>query len=337
VTGRSRRRFLRGSLALAGLGLLSGCGVQLPPAQPPAKVPRIGYPEVNPVTTALVQAQTQAFREGLREFGYVEGQTIAVELRSADGRVERIPDLVVELVQLPVDLIVAVGPSQIREAKNATQTIPVVMVLGNDPVRQGFVASLARPGGNVTGLASLNPQLIGKRLQLLKETVPGLSRVAFVWNASPDRAYEVQDAELAARALGLHVQPFEARRPEDLETVFESAAMEGSEAVSLQNNPLTDNYKARIADLATRSRLPTMSPYPDFPANGGLLAYGPNQAALFRRAAYYVDRNLKGTLPADLPVEQPTRFDFVVNLATARALGLTLPQEVLIQATEIIQ
>jgi putative ABC transport system substrate-binding protein len=284
------------------------------------------------------QGNSEAFAQGLQELGYVEGHNILIERRYAEGQVSRYPELVAELIQLPVDLIVAVGTLAIRAAKDATDTIPIVMVIANEPVRQGFVASFARPGGNLTGLTQINVQLTGKHLQLLKETAPGLSRVAFLWNpAIPDRAYELQETEAAAQALALRVQPLEARTPEELEAAFDAAASGRSDGLLLQNSALHFAHQARIAALAARNHLPAMSGFPEFAAAGGLMGYGPNLADQFRRAASYVDKILKGTKPADLPVEQPMRFDFVVNMKTAQALGITFPNEIMLQVTEVIQ
>jgi putative ABC transport system substrate-binding protein len=328
----SRRRLAQGA-GVAGLGLLAGCG-RWPGQAQPARVPRIGVLRSNPeqlgVTGAFPQDQEAAFVQGLRELGYAEGHNIHIERRYAEG--------VAELIQLPVDVILAAGTLAIRAAKDATDTIPIVMVIANDPVQQGFVASLARPGGNLTGLGDLGAQLQGKRLEVLKDTVPGLVRVAFLWNpAISDRAYERQETEAAAQALALRLHPLAARTPEELEAAFAAAATEPPEALLLQNSALISGHQARIAELAARSRLATMAGVPDFAANGGLMGYGPNRADQWRRAAYYVDKILRGTPPAELPVEQPMRIDFAINLKTAQALGLTIPQHVLLQATEIIQ
>jgi putative ABC transport system substrate-binding protein len=331
----TRRRIVQG-VGAVGLALVAGCG-RLPwQAQPPPKVSRIGV--LRPTSEAFPQNNDEAFAQGLQELGYVEGHNLLIERRYAEGQPARLPELAAELIHLPVELLVAGGTLAIRAAKDATDTIPIVMVLANEPVRQGFVESLARPGGNLTGLSQLNVLLTGKHLALLKETVPGLARVAFLWNpAIPDRAYELQETEAAAQAQGLRVHPLEARRPEELEAGFAAAAMGRADALLLQNNGLNADHQARIAELAVQSRLPTMSGFPEFAADGGLMGYGPNRADQFRQAARYVDKILKGTKPADLPVEQPTTFDFAINLQTARALGLTIPPQVLAQATEVIQ
>jgi putative tryptophan/tyrosine transport system substrate-binding protein len=331
----SRRRFVQGAGA-AGLGLLARCGRLLGQAAAPPRVPRIGM--IRSSNAASLQGQDEAFARGLQELGYVEGHNVVVERRDADEQVARLPELVAELIQLPVDLIVAAGTQAIRAAKDATDTVPIIMVIANEPVRQGFVASLARPGGNVTGLTQINVQLTGKQLELLKDTVPGLSRVGFLWNpAIPDRGYELQATEAAAQALGVRVHPLEARTAEELEVAFAAAVTEPPGALLVQNSALSDVHQIQIAELAARKRLPTMSGFPEFAANGGLMGHGPNRADQFRRAATYVDKILKGTKPVDLPVEQPMRFDFVINLKTARTLGLTIPQHVLLQATDVIQ
>ena len=336
MTHIGRRRFLRGGLALAGLGLLSGCGLLPPQAQQPSKIPRIGLLQVHPGLEP--SPQNRAFLEGLRELGYVEGQTIAIEWRFSDGRAERFPELAAELVRLPVDVIVTADPAAISAAKQATSTIPIVMAVSGDPVGTGLIASLAQPGGNVTGLTNLAPELTGKRLQLLKEVVPGLSRVAALWNAAnPAKSVEVRELQAAGGALGVRVRSLEVRSPDDFDPAFEAATRERPEALILIQDGLVVNIMPRIAEFATRMRLPTMGESPLFVEAGGLMSYGPSVLTIYRRAATYVDKILKGAKPGDLPVERPTRFEFIVNLRTARAIGLTIPESVLQQATEIIQ
>lgn len=332
----SRRGFGRG-LGVAALALLAGCD-RLPFQAPAAKVPRIGYLVSSGPTDLVTQTQLAVFQEGLRELGYVEGRTILIERRYADGKPDRLPGLAGELAGLPVDLIVAVGTLAIRRSRDATGTIPIVMLLANDPEEAGLVASLARPGGNVTGLSQLSTPLIGKRLQLLSETVPGASRVALLWDSAlPDRGHELGVTELSGRALGLQVQALDVRSADAFESALDAAAQEHADALMVQTNFLTNANHARIAELALRRRLPTMGGFMDFPEQGGLMAYGLNQPDQFRRGAFYVDKILKGARPADLPVEQPTKFDFVINLKTAAALGLAVPRDVLVQATEVIQ
>ncbi len=331
---RNCRQFLQGSLALAGLGLLSGCG-QLPfPAQQPARLPRIGVLYLgSPGPTPLVEA----FQQGLHELGYVEGQNILIEWRYGEDRVDRFPDLAAELVRLNVDLIVVSGAAA-QAAKQATGSIPIVVAVTGDLVGTGLAASLAHPGGNVTGLTTLAPELIGKRLELVKQAVPGLSRLAVLWNPREQAmALEIGEAKVAARTLGVELQTLEARDPGDLDGAFEAALGEGVEALVLVLTAFFISNRPRVVELAAKSRLPAMSGEPDFARAGGLMAYGPSLADMWRRAATYVDKILKGAKPADLPIEQPTKFDFVINLKTAQALGLTIPQEVLMQATEVIR
>jgi putative tryptophan/tyrosine transport system substrate-binding protein len=329
----SRRAFLAGA---GGLGLVAGCGRL--PWQAPPPTPRVGYLAAISATDAVEVGRVDAFVQGLQGLGYIEGHNILIERRYAEGQASRLPELLAELIPLPVNLIVAGGTIAIRAAKDATDTLPIVMVIANEPVRQGLVASLARPGGNLTGLTQMNVQLTGKHLELLKLTVPALSRVGFLWNSAiPDRDYELQETEVAAQALALSVHPLEARTQDDLEAAVEAAVSGRLDGLLLQNNILSAAHHARIAELAARSRLPVISGFPEFAAAGGLMGYGPNLNDMYRRAAYYVDRILKGAKPADLPIEQPMTFDFVVNLKTAAALGITFPNEIMLQVTEVIQ
>jgi putative ABC transport system substrate-binding protein len=333
---RTRRHFLRGSLALAGLGLLAGCGVLSSPVRQPAGVPRIGY--LTSDRSASSDPFSDAFRQGLRELGYVEGENLTIEWRFAE-RVDLLPDLAAELVRLPVAVIVAAGAQAITAARDATDTIPIVMPVIGDPVRQGFVASLARPGDNITGLSSQSAsELAAKRLQLLKETVPETTRVAVLWNSGNSaKVVEFTETERAAKALGVALQSVEVRGPHELDRAFGAAVSGQAEALSTFTDPLTLAHATRIADFARLSRLPSVFEVRPFVTAGGLIAYGPDTTDMYRRAATYTDRILKGANPADLPVEQPTRFDFVINLKTAQALGLTITQSVLQQATELIQ
>jgi putative tryptophan/tyrosine transport system substrate-binding protein len=267
----------------------------------------------------------------------VEGQTIALEVRYAEGRMERIPELVAELVGLKMDvLMAAIGPAALA-AKKATRTIPVVMIAA-DPVGLGLVASLARPGGNVTGLSYFNEAIIAKRLQFLKELVPGLARLAVLRNPIlAAHATFWQEAEVAARTLGVALQPLEVRGPEDFEAAFAAATRGNAQALVAFDDPLTVAYRPRIVALAASSRLPAMYGFREFPDEGGLMSYGANFVDLFRRAATYVDKILKGAKPADLPIEQPTKFELVINRKTANALGLTVPPTLLAQADEVIE
>jgi len=304
-------------------------------AQQPAKVPRIG------ILTLAGGSSTplfEAFRQGLREHGYVEGQNIAFEDRFAQGRADRLPTMAAELVSMKVDVIVTESVAAALAAKRATQTIPIVMAISGDPVGAGLVASLPRPGGNVTGLSLLAPELSGKRLQLLMEAAPRTTRVAVIWNpVSPASAGYLRETEAAARSLGLQLQPVEVRSPADLDAAFKAVARARPGAlITLADGMLAAN-RTRIVQFAAKSQLPGVFPHREWADAGGLMAYGPSFASNWRRAATYVDKILKGAKPADLPVEQPTKFELVINLKTAEALSLTFPQSILIQATEVIQ
>ena len=302
-------------------------------AQPPAKVPRIGLLSYRGQSPLL-----EAFAQGLRDLGYVEGQNILIERRSAGGKVDQLPALAAELVRLNVAVIVAVDPPSTTAAKDATKTIPIVMRSSNDPTATGLVASLARPGGNITGLYSLYAELGPKRLELLKETLPGIARVAVLWNpAFPGSTHGWRGTEVAARSLGLQLQSLEAKHPNELEEAFRAATRARSGALITLRNPLIVGQQQQIVKLAAKSHLPAMYDDREVIEAGGLMSYGANLADLSRRAATYVDKILKGAKPADLPVEQPTRFELVINLKTAKALGLTIPQSVLLRADHVIQ
>ncbi len=305
-------------------------------AQQPAKVPRIGY-LVGPSSAS--SARYDAFRQGLRELGYVEGKNIVIEWRSSEGNRDRQRALVAELVGLKVDVIVAVGAGDIRIAKQATTTIPIVMVQGGDPVGSGFVTSLARPGGNITGLATLRPELSGKRLELLKEVVPKLSRVAlFGSSASPDHAQVLKEAELAAGALGVKLQSLDIRSPKDFEPSFQAALKGRAEAILVRvRGPILSPHRKEFAELAVKNRLPAIYEGLEEVEAGGLMSYGVNFPDLYRRAAVYVDKILKGRKPAELPVEQPTKFEFIINLKAAKQIGLTIPPNVLARADRVIR
>jgi putative ABC transport system substrate-binding protein len=326
----SRRRFMVGA---AGLGLLAGCGRWPWQAPPAGSVSWIGFVSSGPWDLTMLEA----FRQGLHEHGYVEGQHVSIEAHWAEGSEERLREWMADLVRRKVDVIVAAGSPAVAAAMQATTTIPIVMPASVDPVGMGVIASLARPGGNVTGVTE-PPELSGKRLELLKETVPALSRVAVFWHTdTPAHPGMLQATELAAQHLGIQVHAVEARAPDALEGAFDSASSTQAQAVVVLSDGEFFSYRARLADLALKSGLPTMYEWREAVAAGGLLAYGPNRAARYRRAAYYVDRILKGAKPADLPVEQPMTFDFVVNLKTARDLGITFPNEIMLQVTEVIQ
>ncbi len=324
------------ALVTLSLGLLA------PPlavnAQQPVRVPRVGYLSLGPPSDPARQRTLEAFRQGLRELGYVEGQNIALEFRWAEGTYERLPDLAADLVRLKVDVIVAVAVPAIQAAQEATRTIPIVMAVVIDPVATGLVASLARPGGNVTGLSIMAPELVGKQLELLKEVVPKVSRVALLWNpANAGNAPQLREAEVAARALGVRLQPLEARVPSEIDSAFAAMTRERAGALIVLADSMLFGQRTQIAGLAAKRRLPAVYGLRQHAEAGGLMAYGANILDSFRRAAAYVDKILKGAKPADLPVEQPTRFELVINLKTAKALGLTIPQTILMRATELIQ
>ena len=310
-------------------------------AQQPAKVPRIGmlltFSPQHPETPAALDA----FRQGLRDVGYVEGKNIVIEYRSAEGRVERFPELAAELVRLKVDLIVAHNTPAARGAKQATTTIPIVAGAMHDPVNDGLVASLARPGGNVTGLTFLGPELVAKRLQLLKEAVPGVSRVAALWHpgAHGERTMQdmVKEAEVAAQALGVRLQLVGAGDPNDLDGAFSAMTRGRADAIIVFPSPMFYGERRRIVGLAAKHRLPASYGFREAADLGGFMAYGASIPDLLRRATTYVDKILKGAKPADLPVEQPTKFELVINLKTAKALALTIPQSVLVRADEVIK
>jgi len=309
--------------------------------QAAGKVYRIGFLSVLGAPTPSTPAGVlEAFRQGLRELGWVEGQNIVIDYRFAEGRFDRLPDLAAELVRLKVDIIVAVATQGVAAAKNATETIPIVMISGSaDPVGLGFIASLARPGGNVTGLSySVGPEILGKGLELLKEIVPKVRRVAILSNpASPVQPLFIREVKVAARSLGVQLQLLEARGPNEFDGAFAAMAKERVGALLVVADGLFILHRARLADLAARSRLPAIYGYREHVEAGGLMSYGSSLRDLWRRAATYVDKILKGAKPADLPVEQPTKFELVVNLKTAKALGLTIPQSVLVRADEVIQ
>ena len=334
--GREKRVTYMLVQALAALA----CGLLAAPlaagAQQPAKVPRIGF--LGSGSPATYGALVDAFRQGLRELGYVEGQNVVMDLRWAEGRFERLPALAEELVRLKVDVILTHGTPGPLAAKQATTTIPIVVAVAADPVGNGLVASLARPGGNITGLSLLAPELGGKRLQLLKEVVPAVSRVAILWNAAnPAPALVVKETEVAARSLGVRLQSLEVRGPDDYARAFQAAISGRAGALIAVEDPLVLTHQARIVEFAAKRRLPAMYPNREYVDAGGLMSYGANLRDLFRRAATYVDKILKGAKPADLPVEQPTTFDLFVNLKTAKALRLTIPRSVLIRADRVIQ
>ncbi len=324
-----------GLLVTLAFGLL---GTPLPAeAQPPGKVYRIGFLASAPAA-ALAQPRSQAFLQGLRDLGYAEGRNITIEWRWAAGKPDRLPNLAAELVRLKADVIVAEGTPETLAVKKLTTTIPIVFTVAADPVGSGLVASLGRPGGNVTGLSIISPELTGKRLELLKEALPEVVRVAVLLNpANPVSIAQLKETEAAARTLGLHLRILETRDPGQFEGAFATMTRERAGALIVLTDSMLSNYRARLVDLATKHRLPSMMAWGEAVEAGGFMAYGPNFPDLFRRAAILVDKILKGARPADLPVEQPTKFALIVNLKTAKALGLTIPPSVLIRADEIIQ
>ena len=330
----SRRQFLQGSLAFGGLSLLSGCERS---DQHPAKVPRIGFLAVGSREGRAFLIE--GFLQGLREHGYVEGKNIVIEYRFSEDRNDRLPELAAELVHLKVALILASGTPASFAAKQATSTIPIVMgAVAANPVDTGLVASLARPGGNITGMSMMTSQLAGKRLELLKAIVPGLSRVAVFWNpVNPAYGPILKELEAAAQALGVKLQRLEVRVPGDFEGAFKAATRQRAGALIAPGDPLVANRPKVVADLALKYRLPTTMDLKEFVEVGGLLSLGPDLVDSYRRAATHVDKILKGAKPADLPMEQPTKLNLFVNLKTAKALGLTIPQSLLLQITEVIE
>lgn len=335
-TGRRPARWVigLGALALVLVFLV----VPVAAAQPAGKVYRIGYLGTSPPNTPESSRIQEAFRQGLRERGWVEGHNTIIEWRYSEGRAERFPELVSELMRLKVHLIVTVAGPAARAAKQATTTIPIVAIGLSDPVGQGLVASLARPGGNVTGLATLFPELAAKRLELLKETIPGVSRVAVLWNsANPGNAIILKEVKVAARTLGVTLQSREVRGPDDFEGAFAMMTRERPDALMTLDDPLFFRYRTSIVDFAAKKRLPAMHTFRESVEAGGLIAYSVNLSELFRRAAEYVDKILKGAKPGDLPIEQPTKFELVINAKTAKALSLTIPSSLLLRADHLIE
>jgi putative ABC transport system substrate-binding protein len=307
-------------------------------AQQPTKIARIGYLVTGSLEPPEARRSLHDFRQGLRDLGYVEGQSIAIEYRAADGRNERLPGLAKELIGLNVQTIVTQGTPAATAAKQSTSTIPIVMAIATDPVGAGLIASLGRPGGNVTGLANLDAELSGKRLEMLKAAVPALARVA-VWRnpANPAHRTALREAEGAARALGVRVQVVDVRDPGEFDTAFSVMKRERADGLVLCADSMFGTYRTRILDLATRGSLPVIFWQSAFAEAGALMSYGTSYPHLFRRAAVYVDKILKGAKPADLPVEQPTTFELVINAKTAKALGLTIPQSILLRADQVIE
>jgi putative ABC transport system substrate-binding protein len=323
-----QNRKLVGIVALVVAFAMAGAVAQ---AQQSAQVPRIGF--LASGSSSSFSSQTEAFRQGLRQLGYVEGQNIVIEYRYAEGKTDRFADLATELIRFKVDVIVTASTPGVLAAKKASSTIPIVFGAINDPVASGLVASLARPGGNITGLTNLSPDLGGKRLELLKETFPKVTRVAHLWN--PDSPGS--DMQAAAKALGLQLQSLEVRSSNDFDSAFEAVLRGRAQSLVTSPNPLLNTNHKRIVDFATKSRLPGMYHRNEFVEAGGLMSYAPDLNANFRRAAIFVDKILKGAKPADLPVEQPTKFELIINLKTAKQIGLTIPPNVLARADKVIK
>ena len=320
---------------LCGLTLGTLAGPLAAEAQQAGKTPRIGF--LGTATPSLMSAWLIAFRKGLSERGYVEGQNIAIEYRWADGKPERFAGLVAELIGTKVDVIVTSGPHAIRAARYATSTIPIVMAIVEDPVEQGFVTSLARPGGNLTGLSFQDSELATRRLQLLREALPGVIRVAALWDSTARSATALKTVEQAAPSMGLVLQVLEVRGEQDLARAVEAARRQRAQAVIQLASPLFAAHRETILSLLAKARLPTMCQERTFVVDGCLMAYGPSFPDMFRRAAYYVDRILHGAKPGDLPVEQTSKFEFLINLKTAKTLGLTIPQSLLQRADQVIE
>jgi putative tryptophan/tyrosine transport system substrate-binding protein len=321
-----------GIVAIAVAFAICGAVAQ---AQPQVKVPKIGYLGARPAASG---SGYELFRREIRALGYVEGKNIVIEYRSADNKLDRLPSLADELVRLKVDVIVTPGAAEALVAKNATRMIPIVFFGGGDPVAAGLVDSLARPGGNVTGFTNIGAVLAGKRLELLKETVPNLSRVAVLWNPQdPNAAQEWKESQLPARELGLQLHSMEIRSPNDFESVFKEAIKARSAGLAVISSALALSDQKRVADLATKNQLPAIYSRGDFVASGGMMSYGTDRADPTRRAALYVDKILKGAKPADLPVEQPKKFELIINLKAAKQIGITIPPNVLARADKVIR
>jgi putative ABC transport system substrate-binding protein len=305
-------------------------------AQQPVKIPHIGFQLDAPVSTAA--ARIEAFRQGLRELGYIEGKNIIIDWRSAEGKPEHRSEIAAEFVRLKVDVIVTAGPTVTRSVKEATSTIPIVMGQDTDPVGSGFVASLARPGGNITGLSALSPEMTGKQLELLKEIVPRLSRVAIIGNSTnPGDAQSLREMVLAAGSYEVYLRYLDVQDAKDIESAFQAAAKGHADALHVLGNPILNAHRKQIVELAAKHRMLATYARPEYVEAGGFMYYGTSYNDLFRRAAGYVDRILKGAKPADLPVEQPTKFELILNLKAAKQIRLTIPNKVLARADRVIR
>jgi putative ABC transport system substrate-binding protein len=323
-------------LFLSLLTLLTSAVSRLVDAQQPAKVPKIGWLGFS--SESGQSPGSERFRREIRALGYIEGKNIAFEYRDAQGKLDRLPAVADELVRLKVDVIVTASTIGSLAAKNATGTIPIVFTSGADPFAAGLVDSLARPGGNITGFSEISEVLAGKRLELLKETIPKLSRVALLWNPrNPGNAQQWKESQLAAKELGLQLHSMEVSRADKFDSAFKEAIKARSTALAVAQDPLSISNPKLIADLAAKNRLPAIYTRRDFVESGGLMSYGPDRAEAYRRAALIVDKILKGAKPADIPVEQPTKFELIINLKTAKALGLTIPPVVMMRAERVIK
>jgi putative ABC transport system substrate-binding protein len=323
-------------LGLSVIAFVLVAVVAVATAQQPKKITRIGY--LSPGSQSSDSSRLEGFRQGLRELGYREGQNIVIDYRFADGKPDQLPELATDLVHLKVDVILTAGTIASCSAKNATKVIPIVMAFSGDPIATGLVASLARPIENITGLSQMSPELSAKRLELLKEVVPRISRVTVIWNPTdPVDKLAFEETETAARAFHIKVQSLEVRKSNDIDSAFVAAARERANALITFGSPLIVDHRTRIVELAAKSRLPAIYEGSEFTDSGGLMSYGASLPDLFRRAATYVDKILKGTKPADLPVEQPMKFEFIVNLKEAKQIGLTIPPNVLARADKVIR
>jgi putative ABC transport system substrate-binding protein len=321
-----RRGFVAGALGM----LVAPCVVG---AQPAGKVARLG---VLLFSTPATDPNLPAFLAGMRDLGYVEGRNLALEYRYAEGRPERVSDLALQIASLKPDVVVVLGGDMVPFMRNAAGMLPVVMLTSQDPVEAGVVASFARPGGNLTGVAFVSSETAGKRLQFLKETAPSLTRVAVLWSPDhPDGEY--RNTETSARRLGIHIQSLEVRGPGEFDAAFQAATRERAEALMVVSSRLMNSNRSRVLEFASKQRLPLVTGWGPWARAGSLMSYGPNLDILVRRAATHVDKILKGAKPADLPIEQPTKFELVVNLKTAKALGLTIPPPLLLQADQVIE
>ena len=334
--GQSSLKTIASVIALS-LGLLAAPVAA--DAQPPGKVARIGILSTTSRASGAMRVAIDPFCQGLRDLGYVEGKNIVIEYRWAEGRPERLPELTAELVRLKMDVIVALDPGAARTAKNATKTIPVVFTGSGDPVAEGLVASLARPGGNLTGLSIVaGLEIVGKRMELLKEAVPGVTRMAMLWNpTNPSHGPVLKEIPGFARSLGVALQPLEARGPDDFEGAFAAMSRNHVGGVVVLSDAIFSLHGTRLAELAAQSRLPAIYGNRVVVEAGGLMSYQGNFADMYKRVPTFVDKILKGAKPGDLPIEQPTKFELVINLKTAKALGLTIPDSVLIRADEVIR